>query len=83
MANVSSSNGLEKRPKLRFPGFDEPMKSQTHLSQYLVENKKRNKTLIYKKSDCRFLFRVNTVWSIKSNFKGVHLLGRVLQNIML
>ena len=27
MANVSSSNGLEKRPKLRFPGFDEPWKS--------------------------------------------------------
>ena len=26
MANVSSSNGLEKRPKLRFPGFDEPWK---------------------------------------------------------
>ena len=25
MANVSSSNGLEKRPKLRFPGFDEPL----------------------------------------------------------
>ena len=24
MANVSSSNGLEKRPKLRFPGFNEP-----------------------------------------------------------
>ena len=24
MANVSSSNGLEKRPKLRFPGFDKP-----------------------------------------------------------
>ena len=24
MANVSSSNGLEKRPKLRFPGFAEP-----------------------------------------------------------
>ena len=23
MANVSPSNGLEKRPKLRFPGFDE------------------------------------------------------------
>ena len=23
MANISSSNGLEKRPKLRFPGFDE------------------------------------------------------------
>ncbi len=26
MANVSSSNGLEKYPKLRFPGFDEPWK---------------------------------------------------------
>ena len=26
MENVSSSNGLEKRPKLRFPGFDEPWK---------------------------------------------------------
>ena len=26
MANVYSSNGLEKRPKLRFPGFDEPWK---------------------------------------------------------
>ena len=26
MANVSSSNDLEKRPKLRFPGFDEPWK---------------------------------------------------------
>ena len=26
MANVSSSNGLEKRPKLRFLGFDEPWK---------------------------------------------------------
>ncbi len=24
MANVSSSNGLEKRPKLQFLGFDEP-----------------------------------------------------------
>ena len=29
MANVSSSNGLEKRPKLRFPGFDEPYKDTT------------------------------------------------------
>ena len=27
MANVSSSNGLENRPKLRFPGFDEPWKT--------------------------------------------------------
>ena len=26
MANVSSSNGLEKHPKLRFPGFDKPWK---------------------------------------------------------
>ena len=32
MANVSSSNGLEKLPKLRFPGFDEPWKCST-LSQ--------------------------------------------------
>ena len=24
MANVSSSNGLKKYPKLRFPEFDEP-----------------------------------------------------------
>ena len=28
MSNVSSSNGLEKRPKLRFPGFDEPWKAE-------------------------------------------------------
>ena len=28
MVNVSSSNGLEKRPKLRFPGFDEPWKAE-------------------------------------------------------
>ena len=28
MANVSSSNGLEKRPKLRFPGFDEPWRAE-------------------------------------------------------
>ncbi len=28
MANVSSSNGLEKRPKLRFPGFNEPWKAE-------------------------------------------------------
>ena len=36
MANVSSSNGLEKRPKLRFPGFDEPWK-ETVLSSVLTE----------------------------------------------
>ncbi len=29
MENVSSSNGLEKRPKLRFPGFDEPWRAET------------------------------------------------------
>ena len=29
MANVSSSNGLEKRPKLRFPDFDESYKDTT------------------------------------------------------
>ena len=28
MANVSSSNGLEKYPKLRFPGFNEPWKAE-------------------------------------------------------
>lgn len=50
MANVSSSNGLEKYPKLRFPGFDEPIRA-SHLSQYLIENKDRNKTLIYDRTD--------------------------------
>jgi len=36
MENVSSSNGLEKRPKLRFPGFDEPWKmvSLQDISEY-------------------------------------------------
>ena len=28
MENVSSSNGLEKYPKLRFPGFEEPWKAE-------------------------------------------------------
>ena len=36
MANVSSSNGLEKRPRLRFPGFDEPWKV-VELSSVLKE----------------------------------------------
>ena len=36
MANVSSSNSLEKRPKLRFPGFDEQWK-ETVLSSVLTE----------------------------------------------
>ena len=41
MANVSSSNGLEKRPKLRFPGFDEPWKAAL-LSDYFAKNIKKN-----------------------------------------
>ena len=41
MANVSSSNGLEKRPKLRFPGFDEPWQS-TLLSSVFAKNTKKN-----------------------------------------
>ena len=41
MENVSSSNGLEKRPKLRFPGFDEPWKAAL-LSDYVVKNIKKN-----------------------------------------
>ena len=36
MANVSSSNGLEKRPKLRFPGFDEPW--SVYKAEELFEN---------------------------------------------
>ena len=41
MENVSSSNGLEKRPKLRFPSFDEPWKSAL-LSDYFSKNIKKN-----------------------------------------
>ena len=41
MANVSSSNGLEKRPKLRFPGFAEPWQS-TLLSSVFTKNTKKN-----------------------------------------
>ena len=41
MAIVSSSNGLEKRPKLRFPGFDEPWQS-TLLSSVFAKNTKKN-----------------------------------------
>ena len=40
MANVSSSNGLEKRPKLRFPGFDEPYK-QCHIGDIYAERSQR------------------------------------------
>ena len=50
MANVSSSNGLEKRPKLRFPGFDEPWEHK-ELLHYLVENIDRNKQLKFGKEN--------------------------------
>ena len=50
MANVSSSNGLEKRPKLRFPGFDEPWEHK-ELRHYLVENTDRNKQLKFGKEN--------------------------------
>ena len=41
MANVSSSNGLEKRPKLRFPGFDEPWE-ETSLSAIFEKSTQKN-----------------------------------------
>jgi len=41
MANVSSSSGLEKRPKLRFPGFDEPWQT-TLLSSVFAKNTQKN-----------------------------------------
>ena len=41
MANVSSSNGLEKRPKLRFPGFDEPW-NESKLLACFAKNIKKN-----------------------------------------
>ena len=41
MANVSSSNGLEKRPKLRFPGFYEPWK-ETALSALFSKSTQKN-----------------------------------------
>ena len=41
MANVSSSNGLEKCPKLRFPGFDEPW-NESKLSACFAKNIKKN-----------------------------------------
>ena len=40
MANVSSSHGLEKRPKLRFPGFDEPYK-QCRIGDIYAERSQR------------------------------------------
>ena len=41
MANVSSSNGLEKCPKLRFPGFDKPW-NESKLSACFAKNIKKN-----------------------------------------
>ena len=41
MANVSSSNGLEKRPKLRFPGFDEPWRAE-RLSDFVDRVTRKN-----------------------------------------
>ena len=41
MENVSSSNGLEKRPKLRFPGFDEPWEIQK-LSDFAARVTRKN-----------------------------------------
>ena len=41
MAIVSSSNGLEKRPKLRFLGFDEPWQT-TLLSSVFAKNTQKN-----------------------------------------
>ena len=46
MANVSSSNGLEKRPKLRFPGFDEPWKAEmlSDFSERVTRKDTKNET---------------------------------------
>ena len=46
MANVSSSNGLEKRPKLRFPGFDEPWKTErlSDFADRVTRKNNRNQT---------------------------------------
>ena len=41
MANVSSSNGLENRPKLRFPGFDEPWEAEK-LSDFAARVTRKN-----------------------------------------
>ena len=40
MAKISSSNGLEKRPKLRFPGYDEPYK-QCRIGDIYAERSQR------------------------------------------
>ena len=45
MANVSSSNGLEKRPKLRFQGFDEPWKEVAFSQLYRYVSEKNDGTI--------------------------------------
>ena len=52
MANVSSSSGLEKRPKLRFPGFDEPW--SIYKAEELFKNitDKNHPTDEYSARDC-------------------------------
>ena len=50
MANISSSNGIEKYPKLRFPQFSDAWQ-QAPLSKYLEENTERNRKLTYDKTD--------------------------------
>ena len=46
MANVSSSNGLEKRPKLRFPGFDEPWRAEklSDFAERVIRKNSNNET---------------------------------------
>ena len=46
MANVSSSNGLGKCPKLRFPGFDEPWETEklSDFSERVVRKNTNNET---------------------------------------
>ena len=48
MANVSSSNGLEKRPKLRFPGFDDPWEiySAEELFQNVTDKNHADETVL-------------------------------------
>ena len=45
-AFLSSSNGLEKRPKLRFPGFDEPWKAEmlSDFSERVTRKNTKNET---------------------------------------
>jgi len=46
MENVSSSNGLEKRPKLRFPSFDEPWRAErlSDFSDRVTRKNSKNET---------------------------------------